>query len=340
MDLYGVLRPLLFALPGDMAHEISQWVFRRRFWGGLSLGGEPQTSLKTVIAGLELANPFGLAAGFDKNADIRAAVASLGFGFLVVGSVRAKPHPGNPRPWFVRRPKEDGLVNSMGLPSLGAAYVRRRLEERPMKTPLLISITGEDAGDIAQAYEAMRGLASHWEINLSCPNTATGRTFEEDMDALDALLGNFQADSGSIFLKLSPYETAEEREKMLEIGNRAIKRGYRNFTLCNTLPVKEDGLGVGRGGLSGRPLFPLALKAVKDFYSEFGDGIDIIGVGGILGGSDACEMLASGAKAVEILTALILRGPLAVRHLTQELGEIMKARRFRSVDDLIGSAIA
>ncbi len=339
MDLYRVLRPLLSALPADMAHDVSQWAMRRDFWRYLPAPRKPRIPLDTTFAGIDMTNPFGLAAGYDKNGDITPAMARLGFSFVVVGSIRAGPHPGNPRPWFSRRLREEGLVNSMGLPSKGATYVRRRLERLSLDVPLIASVTGESADDLVAAYDGMRGVTNTYELNLSCPNTATGRTFEEDLDALDVLLRRLHSDSASLFLKLSPYEAEDERERLLEIGSRAVKRGFRNFTLCNTLPVMEERIGLGRGGLSGRPLFPLALRAVEDFYSEFGEGINIIGVGGILRGKQAYEMLAAGAGVVEILTALILRGPLVVRYLVEELEETLKAKGFRSIDEVTGSGV-
>jgi dihydroorotate dehydrogenase len=336
MGLYRVLRTLLFALPPDMAHEVSLWTFRRRFWRGLALDHAPTLDLRTKVAGMELRNPFGLAAGFDKNADITAAMTSLGFGFLVVGSVRPVPHSGNPRPWFVRRLGEEGIVNSMGLPSKWAVYVRRHLQKLDSSVPLLLSIAGESTQDFVRAYRDLEGLGLGWEVNLSCPNTVTGRTFEEDLEAFEGLLEALGPPQEPTFLKLSPYQNERSRERALEMASLAIKKGFTGFTLCNTLPVEERGLGTGRGGLSGRPLFPLALQAVKDFHAEWGGRIDVIGVGGILSGGQALQMLEAGAKAVEVLTALILRGPLAVRHLMAELEDAMRARGFRSLQEVEG----
>ncbi|MFQ5838867.1 MAG: dihydroorotate dehydrogenase 2 [Thermoplasmata archaeon] len=335
MDLYRVLRPVLFALPADMAHDVSLWAFRRRFWSRLPIVRPPTLELRTRIGGMEMDNPFGLAAGFDKNGDITASMMSLGFGFTVVGSVRPGPHPGNPRPWFVRRREEGGLVNSMGLPSKGPAHVRRRLRGLKTKVPVLVSVVGETPADFVQVYENLEGVARAWEVNLSCPNTATGRTFEEDLDAFDGLLTALKPLPRPAFLKLSPYEDEEGRERALEMGNRAVRRGFQNFTLCNTLPVEERRLGVGRGGLSGRPLFPLALQVVRDFRDEWGDKVNIIGVGGILSGAQAFEMLAAGAQALEVLTALILRGPLVIGQLIEELEEVMKAKGFQTVEEVV-----
>ncbi|MEE9237497.1 MAG: dihydroorotate dehydrogenase [Thermoplasmata archaeon] len=339
MDPYRILRPFFFALPADIVEEVSQWAFRRRAWTLLSLGRKPGIPMETSIAGIDLSNPFGLAAGFDKNGDITAAVASLGFGFVVLGSVRTTPHPGNPRPWFVRRLRDEGLVNAMGLPSKGSSHALGRLEDLHLQVPLLLSIVGESTSDIVQVYENLKGLVEGFELNLSCPNTETGRTFEEDLDAFEGLLKIFETVPGPIFLKLSPYETEEGRERALEMASRAIRRGMNSFTLCNTLPVEERGLGIGRGGLSGRPLFPLAVQAVRDFYEEWGERVNIVGVGGILKGKEAFQMLASGARAVEVLTGLILRGPLVVRKLMEELEVIMKERGFQSVEELVGSGV-
>ncbi len=299
----------------------------------------PGLPMETSIAGLRLRNPFGLAAGFDKNGEITAAVVNLGFGFVVVGSVRAFPHPGNPRPWMVRRLREKGLVNAMGLPSKGADRVRERLKELDLNVPLLVSLVGEDTSDLMNAYQQMEGTAAGWEVNLSCPNTATGRSFEDDLDAFEDLLAALREIPGPVFLKLSPYQDERGRERAMEMAGRAVKRGLRYFTLCNTLPVEERRLGIGRGGLSGRPLFPLSLQAVRDFYEEWGEEVEIIGVGGVLTGTQAYEMMAAGARAVEVLTALILRGPFVARHLVVELEQTMRDKGLRSVDEMVGRGV-
>lgn len=338
MDLYRVLRPLLFALPPDLAHDVSQWVFRRRLWSLGPPARRPRLPMGTRVAGIELRNPFGLAAGFDKHGDLTPAMASLGFGFLVVGSVRAGPHPGNPRPWFLRRLEEEGLVNAMGLPSKGAAYVRSRLLDRQPAVPLLLSVVGESVPEMERAFAELAWLGQGWEVNLSCPNTETGRTFEDDLAAFEALLDHLVPLPGPVFLKLSPYATERGRERALEMGSRAMRRGVRNVVLCNTLPVEERGLGIGKGGLSGRPLYPLVRRAVGDFTAEWGEKVSIVGVGGVLRGGDACDLLEAGARAVEVLTALILRGPLVVQHLLGELEEELVSRGFASVQEAIGHA--
>ncbi len=338
MDLYGVLRPFLFALPPDLVHELSQWAFRRGLWGGGGASWTSRLPMNTSVAGIDVRNPFGLAAGFDKHGDLTPAMAGLGFGFLVVGSVRAEFHPGNPRPWFTRRVKEEALVNAMGLPSKGAPYVRSRLLDRQPDVPLLLSVVGESIREMDRAFAELAWLGAGWEVNLSCPNTETGRTFEDDLDAYEALLEHLASLPGPVFLKLSPYATERGRERALEMGSRAVRRGLGNVVLCNTLPVEEADLGIGRGGLSGRPLFPLVRTAVADFTAEWGEKVSIVGVGGVLGGRDACELLEAGARAVEVLTALIMRGPLVVRHLVRELDEELAARGFASAQEAIGHA--
>ncbi len=338
MDLYRVLRPLLFSLPPDMAHDLSLWAFRRRFWKYVPVAEDARYDLSTNVAGIDLQNPIGLAAGFDKNGDITASVARLGFGFVVTGSVRARPHPGNPRPWFVRRLQEDSLINSMGLPSKGAAHALLRLRGLKLDPPLIVSVVGESAADLLRAYEYMKEVGVGWEINLSCPNTETGRTFEEDDGAYDELLESLRSAEGPLILKMSPYDDEEGRERALEMANKAIRRGISNFALCNTLPVPEKGLGIGMGGLSGRLILPLTLRAVEDFYEEWGRKVSIIGVGGILTGQEAFRMLLAGASALEILTGLILRGPRVVTHLLRELQDMMEERGFTTVEEVIGQA--
>ncbi|MEE9196852.1 MAG: hypothetical protein V3U45_01795 [bacterium] len=338
MGLYRFLRPLLYRLPPDLTHQASMWAFRRRIWGLSSRFESSDPSLQTQVAGVELKNPFGLAAGYDKNGEITKSMADLGFGFVVVGSVRPLFHPGNPRPWFVRKASDGGLVNAMGLPSKGISHVRERLGEDTLRVPLFVSIAGDTASEFVTVREGLDGLAAGWEINISCPNTQTGRTFEEDPRALTELLDLLRPFPERLFLKFSPYLREDERDRTMEIARLALRRGFPNFVLTNTLAMPELGVGSAEGGLSGRPLFPLALQAIRDFRTEFGDRVQIIGVGGVTTGEQAYQMLAAGAQAVELLTALIIRGPGVVRRLSKELIEVLRAKGLASVEEAVGSA--
>lgn len=314
------------------------WAFRRRIWGLSSRKEGSDPALQTRVAGIELKNPFGLAAGYDKNGEITKSMADLGFGFVVVGSVRPRFHPGNPRPWFVRRAHDDGLVNAMGLPSKGTPHVRERLGKEAPRVPLFVSIAGDTSSEFASVREGLDGLAAGWEINISCPNTETGRTFEEDPRALTKLLDLLRPFPNRPFLKFSPYRGERDRDRTLEIARLAVRRGFPNFVLTNTLAMPELGVGSARGGLSGRPLFPLALQAIQDFRAEFGDHVQVIGVGGVTTGNQAFQMMAAGAQAVEILTALIVRGPGVVRRLSRELREVLRAKGLENVREAVGSA--
>ncbi len=338
MGLYRLIRPLLYRLPPDLTHEASMWAFRRRIWGLSSRNEGSDPALHTQVAGVELKNPLGLAAGYDKNGEITKSMADLGFGFVVVGSVRPRSHPGNPRPWFVRKAYDGGLVNAMGLPSKGTPHVREQLGEAALGVPLFVSIAGDTAPEFATVREGLDGLAAGWEINISCPNTETGRTFEEDPRALTELLDLLRPFPDRPFLKFSPYLREKERDQTLEMAHLALRQGFPNFVLTNTLAMPELRVGSAEGGLSGRPLFPLALRAIQDFRAEFGDRVQLIGVGGVTTGEQAFQMMAAGARAVEVLTALILRGPGVVRRLSRELKESIKAQGFASVEEVVGSA--
>lgn len=337
MGLYRrVLRPLLFAFPPDRVHDWTQWLFRRPGWRGLDFGRPPRISLETRVGDLTVRNPIGLAAGFDKNGDITPAMAALGFGFVVVGSVRPVPHPGNPRPWFARRAEEGGLVNAMGLPSKGADHVARRLREGPHRVPALVSVAGESPAEFREVCTRLGAHAEGWEVNVSCPNTETGRAFEEDPQAFEMLLEQLPRPSPTAFVKFSPYRTEEDRERTLELAARARKRGFRGFTLCNTLPVADPRVARGRGGLSGRPLFAHVLDALGDFRDAFGDDVDLMAVGGINRGADVLRLLEAGAQAVQLLTALILEGPGAVLRVRRELARALAGMDYASLAEAVG----
>ncbi len=272
--------------------------------------------------GLAFDHPLGLAAGFDKDARGLWGLYALGFGFVEVGSVTARPWPGNQRPRVFRLPEERALINRMGLPSQGAEVVARRLRDRP-PFPVFVNIArtpdpalDAEAGieDICQAVDALAPVADALVLNLSCPNTPDGRTFE-DPEALGALLRSVRARCGHqqrpVLVKVSPDLGPDHLEAL---ATTALNAGARGFVATNTslqrdcLPPPPPG-GWPGGGLSGPPIRGRALAVVRHLRKIAGPEAVIVGCGGVEGREDIERFREAGADLVEAYTGFIYAGP-------------------------------
>ena len=336
--LYSLLRPILFLAPADVAHSFGLWAFRRKtIWSILRhFYGVRDERLEIDIFDNRLMNPIGLAAGFDKDAELLHSMSTLGFGFITIGSVRPLPHPGNPRPWLVRYPEQNALVNSLGLPSKGAAHVVSNLAQTHLDVPVFCSIAGESVDDFTAVLEKLQEHVEGIEVNVSCPNVERDGTFEDDLVMLDILVSAItEKKKRPILLKISPF-LSRERDKMLQIVDIAKRRGVDGITAVNATPIPEARLGVGRGGLTGSSVRVEARRIVSEIYEEVQGKIPIIGIGGVSSGKDAYDMISHGATAVAFLTALIYSGPGTAQIMNKELLEMLTKNHFSSVKELIG----
>jgi len=334
--VYRIARTLLFALNPDRAHDLGQWFFRRYgLWRLLDLGlGDHRVSLSTTLAGMPIPVPIGLAAGFDKNAELARSMMRLGFGFVTVGSV-TDPGPGNARPWFRRLPAEGAMINSMGLPSKGPYFVEGKLRALKPEVPIVLSIAANSVDRFVEIATRLSRYASAIEFNISCPNLPKGNRFDEDSSAVDELLEKATPLPGPKFLKMPPYS---DYRILLDVCESAHRHRLTGLTIANTRQVNEPSLPLGRGGLSGRPLFKQVHDLVGFVREHYGQEFEIVATGGVFTGKDAYDLIRRGARAVGILTALVYRGPWAAKAICRELaGEMVKAG-FSSVDELRGTS--
>lgn len=270
-------------------------------------------SLSTPLFDRVLPNPLGLAAGFDKNAELLAHVYGYGFGFVEVGSLTLRGGPGNPKPRMFRL--GDDIMNRMGLNGDPAPVVAERLRNSP--TPHFgvniakthdPSIVGDDAiEDMLGTYRLVNDLGIYTVLNVSCPNTREGKTFEEPAalaELLSAVGSVRNENSRPLCVKLSP-QLVENESKLASILKVCDASRVDGFVACNTLPVENK---YGNGGISGSLVRPLALRTVKFIKRETGK--PIIGVGGIFTPDDAIEYLRAGATAVQAYNGFV-RGPSA-----------------------------
>ena len=341
MSLYPLIRPLAFALDAERAHKVTIAVLRRaprqhppRF---------PE-SLKSTVAGINFPSPVGLAAGFDKDAEVPEHMLGLGFGFVEVGTLTPKPQAGNPRPRLFRLREDSAVINRMGFNNAGQpAAFQRLLECQHLRGIIGVNIgankDSEDRiADYAEGVGAMSQVASYLTINISSPNTPGLRDLQ-DVGALEELLAavNAARHGKPIFLKVAPDLESRDPERIVKA---AIDHGIDALIVGNTTvsrpPLQSKHAGE-TGGLSGAPLKPLALEALRRFRSASGGQIPLIGVGGIATADDAWERIRAGASLVQLYTAMVYEGPGIARRIAHGFAERLKREGISNIAELVGS---
>jgi dihydroorotate dehydrogenase len=340
--MFAALRPLLFALDPEMAHNATL--------AALQTGLVPRSAaddpiLATTLAGLALPNPIGLAAGFDKDVMVPDAMLRLGFGFVECGSVTPRPQDGNPKPRLFRLVEDQAVINRMGFNNRGLEHAVVRLQGRQGR-PGIIGINlgaNKDATDRTADYvtgvRATAALASYITVNISSPNTPGLRALQ-DAGALADLVSRVIEARGRIavplFVKVAPdLETAD----FDTIARIAIEGGVDGLIVSNTTisrPPLTSRHGGETGGLSGAPLRPLALTALQNFAAATGGRLPLIAAGGIASGADAYARIRAGARAVQLYSALVYEGPGLVARIKADLAALLRRDGFASVAEAVG----
>lgn len=337
MNLYPLLRPLLFSLDPETAHEVTLKLLNAAYKSGLSKLIYPKIDHKPVkIMGLEFKNPVGLAAGLDKNGDYIDALAALGFGFVEIGTVTPRPQPGNPKPRLFRLPEYQAIINRMGFNNLGIDHLLTQVKQSGYSGILGINIGKnvdtpiENAADdyligLRKAYTS----ASYITLNISSPNTKNLRQLQQgdDVKALISTLKEeqlkLQQQHGKyvpLALKIAPDLTADE---ITHIAKLLLEFEIDGVIATNTTIARDriagHPLANEAGGLSGAPVKEQATIVVRGLAAELNGKIPIIAAGGILTAADAQEKLAAGAALVQIYSGLIYRGPQLIEDIVKSL---------------------
>ena len=326
----SAVRPVLFRLGGGDAEKAHEFTLARL----AALGARSRALLTSRYAvsapveafGVRFPNPVGLAAGMDKNGVALRAWPALGFGFVEVGTVTAKPQPGNDKPRLFRLRDSEAVINRMGFNNAGAAALAGRLAEPgPLGVPLGISLgkskvtpLEEAVEDYLTSYNLLHPYADYIAVNVSSPNTPGLRTLQ-DKSALGALLTALVGKK-PVLVKIAPDLTEPAIAELLEV---CLAHGAAGVIATNTT-LSRDGLAAPdqprareAGGLSGRPLTERARKIVHFVHEETAGRLPIIGVGGILDPDDATRMFDAGAALVQLYTGFIYRGPGLVKAAAQ-----------------------
>ena len=342
-----VVRPVLFLLPPERAQSVAEFALRRSWvWGALAWVFKTRDDRLAVdVAGLKFDNPVGLAAGYDKDCQMLPALAALGFGYVSGGTVVDSPQPGNPSPRIVRETKNESLINSLGFPSRGLNYAVQRLQSgrRPPGVRVFGSISGVSFYDVFRCHRSLEPLVDAIELNVSSPNTAGLRIFQQP-PVLSELLGRLNdGRERPLFVKLPPYEAgregaaSESRERVLALARVCVQHGVNGLTVANTHPKEDSRLAVGAGGLSGKAIFEHTVAMIADVRDEIGSDIAINASGGIFTGEDAWRALKAGANTVQVLTGLVYRGPGIARAINRELLSRMDREEVGSLGELLST---
>lgn len=361
MTLYTLLvRPLLFRFDAEAAHHASIAAASALGWSHslvAALCAPRDPRLATTLGGLALASPVGLAAGYDKSGDAVRFLSSLGFGFIEIGSVSADSSRGNPRPRLWRLPRDEAIIVHYGLPNDGAAAIARKLAGTRLAVPLGINVVKTNRGigaapesddaiiaDYVRSTRLLAPVATYLTYNLSCPNTESGRDFFADKANISRLLEDLAmlAIRRPVFLKISPLGGVARIEDVLEA---AEPHPFVSGFIFNLAPTKPDTLKTARevwqdwpGAVSGPPVTGLIETCVAEMYRRMDkDRYQIVGAGGISTGADAYRMIRLGASAVQILTALIYRGPGVVARINRELGALLARDGVVRIADAVGA---
>jgi dihydroorotate dehydrogenase len=349
MNPYRAVKPLLFALPPETAHRITarslravqhtpvESLLRRRY-----RVDDPRLGVEAFDC--SFANPVGVAAGFDKNARVPAALTALGFGHVEVGGVTAEPQAGNPRPRLFRLPEDRALVNRMGFNNDGADAVGARLDRADLPPdPVGVNLGKskatplEDApDDYRYTYERVADAADYVVVNVSSPNTPGLRSLQH-RDALEDILGALRdAGADPLLVKLSPDLADEAIAEALAVVDDLALEGV---VAVNTTTERPDDLRnpnrAERGGLSGGPLEDRATSAVR-FVAERVD-VPVIGVGGVADAAGAYRKIRAGASLVQLYTGLVYEGPGLARRINEGLLDLLERDGFDSVTDAVGA---
>ena len=334
--MYFLLKPILFKFDPEKVHYFVTRNLKRfnRFPGGAALSkaiwaiNDPR--LEKEVFGLKFKNPVGLAAGFDKNADVISEMANLGFGFIEVGTVTPLPQDGNPKPRMFRLPADGGLINRMGFNNMGMDVVAEHIASYRKNTPASqkgIIIGGnigknkvtpneEAVNDYIKCFDRLFDLVDYFVVNVSSPNTPGLRELQEKEPLMNLLSTLQQRKSKNgisrpILLKIAPDLTNSQLNDIVEIVQQS---GIAGVIATNTTISREGLVSPGQlknetGGLSGKPVAKRSTEVIQYLIEKSKGSFPIIGVGGIHSPEDALDKIAAGASLVQLYTGFIYEGP-------------------------------
>jgi dihydroorotate dehydrogenase len=353
LDLFAFSLPLLRWLDAEDAHRLAIQ--------GLKLlppmRPKPDDAKLAVRAfGLNFPNPIGMAAGFDKNAEVPDALLKLGFGFVEIGTVTPFPQSGNSRPRLFRLERDEAVINRMGFNNDGAQSVLRRLAARASHGGIVGVNIGANkdstdrVADYVQLIEIFAPLASYFTVNVSSPNTPGLRNLQQ-ASQLDDLLAKVidarervreKAGDTPVLLKIAPDLGLAELDDVVHIARSRRVDGMivANTTLARPQHLREEGRATEQGGLSGRPLLRLATRMVAETYVRAEGAFPLIGVGGIDSGGAALSRIRAGASLIQVYSSLVYKGIGLVDDIKRDLASTLLRTGRESLSEIVGADAA
>ena len=344
--MFSKIRSLIFKLDPETAHDLAIKALKFNFISQNKI--KNNESIKTEIFGKIVPNPIGIAAGFDKDAEVYNSLFKLGFGFVEVGTVTPINQYGNPKPRIFRLEEDEALINRLGFNNSGSEKVSTRIISNPPKGLFGINIgpnkdTKSRIEDFLICLNKFYNLADYLTINISSPNTENLRSFHNE-DELDELLSLIEKEkkilktSVPIVVKISP---DIEDENINKISDLLIKYKVKAVIISNTTDKNRHNLSninkLEKGGLSGKPLEKKSNELINKFYKILKNEVKIIGVGGVDSGQSAYQKIINGASLVQLYTGMIYQGPNIVSKINEELINILDKEGVQNISDIVGS---
>ena len=334
-------------LDPEAAHRATVKMMASPFAPALHVRCDPM--LATTVAGIAFKNPLGLAAGFDKNAEVPNAMLRLGFGFVEVGAVTPRPQEGNDRPRVFRLAEDEAVINRYGFNNDGLEKIAARLDRRRRLGVIGANLgANKDSKDRIEDYvtcvRRLEGLVDFYTVNISSPNTPGLRALQDKKSLIELLTRVIAARDAltakaPIFLKVAPDLADTDKA---DIAAAAVERRVDGLIISNTTIARTAGLKSQHrdepGGLSGRPLFAPSTALLREFREAVGSKLPLIGVGGVSSVEDAYAKIRTGASLVQLYTALIYKGPALVAAIVEGLPARLKADGFSTVAEAVGAA--
>ena len=345
--MFSNLRSLIFKLDPETAHNLAIKSLKFNFVPNILEQDKNNPLFKTKLFNKNLENPIGMAAGFDKNAEVYNSLFKLGFGFVEVGTITPLKQYGNPKPRVFRLVDDEALINRLGFNNLGSKNVLDRIKSNKQIGLLGINIgpnkdTDDRHGDYLHCFETFQSVADYITINISSPNTEDLRSFH-DQSKLNKLLESINKNKKNlnskipIAVKVSPDIDEKEIEKITEV---LLTNNIEAVIISNTSDSSRENLNNvlkhQKGGLSGKPIEEKSTKLINKFYKVLNGRVKIIGCGGVDSGKSAYEKFLAGANYIQLYTGMVFRGPNIVHMIKKELKELLINDGVKNYEEIIG----
>ena len=345
--MFSNIRSLIFKLDPETAHNLAIKSLKFNFVPNVLEEDKNNPLFKTILFNNDLENPIGMAAGFDKNAEVYNSLFKLGFGFVEVGTITPFKQYGNPKPRVFRLVEDEALINRLGFNNLGSKNVVDRIKSNKQTGLLGINIgpnknSDNRLEDYLDCFKTFQNVADYITINISSPNTEDLRSFH-DQTKLNKLLESIDNEKKNldskipIVVKISPDIDDQEINKITEV---LLSNNVEAVIISNTSDSSRDSLNNiqkhQKGGLSGKPIEKKSTKLINKFYKLLNGKIKIIGCGGVDSGKSAYEKFLAGANYVQLYTGMVFRGPNVVNMIKKELKELLLVDGVKNFAEIIG----